>query len=45
MRLDEHRSQTRVPGGAREFEIIEAAAVDIRSAMHVQIYGSLEVVG
>jgi hypothetical protein len=30
---------------AREFEIIEAAAVDIRSAMHVEIHGSLGVVG
>src|ERR1700722_11642079 len=45
MGLDDDRRYASVPGSPREFQVIEATAIHIRSAMHMQIHSSLEIVG
>ena len=45
MRLDDDRCHASVPGSPGEFQVVEAAAIHVRSAVHVQIHSALEIVG
>src|SRR5690242_8274895 len=44
VRLDEHRSHARIFGCARELQVIEAPAIDVRSAVYVQIHSAFQVI-
>src|SRR5882762_4258512 len=45
MRLDQNSSQPCVFGRARQFQVIEAARIDGRSTVNVQIHRSFKVIG
>ena len=44
MGFDQDGAHSRITGLLRKFEIIEAAAVDVRRTVYVQIHGSFEIV-
>jgi hypothetical protein len=45
MGLDDDRCHASVPGSPGEFQVIEAAAIHVWSAVDMEIHSSLEIVG